>query len=347
MPCTLPPDVAGLDLPTANERYRHLSDWCLLDPPAPGASAPGLRARVEPYALTTPLYSDGALKLRTLWMPTGASATYADSDLLEMPAGTLITKTFSFAADLRAPTSNITFVETRILARTGAGWLAIPYTWRSDLSDADLNLAGDVVPQHFLDATGTAQDASYLIPGATQCGQCHHDVANQKTAPIGPRARALNRDYDYAKGTENVLVHLGKVGYLTGAPDPSSAPRLPTVSEPTSGTTEQRARAWLEANCAHCHSTAGLASNTGLDLWSSNSDPRKYGVCKPPVAAGPASAGRAYDVVPGKPDESILMFRIESVNPSLMMPPIGRSLVDTDGVALVRQWITELAGSCP
>ena len=66
-----------------------------------------------------------------------------------------------------------------------------------------------------------------------------------------------------------------------------------------------------------------------------------------PVAAGPAGGGRLYDVVPGKPDESILVFRIESTDASLMMPPLGRSLVDEEGVALVRAWVTAMPGSCP
>jgi hypothetical protein len=153
--------------------------------------------------------------------------------------------------------------------------------------------------------------------------------------------------YDYATGAENELAHLSRVGYLTGAPDPSGAPILPDASDSTAGTVEQRARAYLEANCAHCHSEAGLASNTGLFLTYAETDSRHLGTCKAPVAAGPASGGRAYDVVPGQPDASILVFRIESLDPSLMMPPLGRSLVDDAGVALVREWITQMPGSCP
>jgi hypothetical protein len=70
-------------------------------------------------------------------------------------------------------------------------------------------------------------------------------------------------------------------------------------------------------------------------------------VCKPPVAAGPATGGYLYDIVPGDPDHSILTHRIESTQPGILMPPLGRSVVDQAGVALVADWISGISGSCP
>ena len=46
-----------------------------------------------------------------------------------------------------------------------------------------------------------------------------------------------------------------------------------------------------------------------------------------------------YDLLPGRPDESILVYRIASTEPQVMMPELGRRLVHTEGVALVRAWI--------
>jgi hypothetical protein len=54
-------------------------------------------------------------------------------------------------------------------------------------------------------------------------------------------------------------------------------------------------------------------------------------VGKAPVAAGKGSGGLLYDIVPGKPDESILQFRIESVHPGIMMPELGRSITHKEG----------------
>jgi hypothetical protein len=105
---------------------------------------------------------------------------------------------------------------------------------------------------------------------------------------------------------------------------------------------DQRARAWLEINCAHCHRAEGPAKNSGLHLMADEKDRAKLGVGKAPVAAGKGSGGLLYDIVPGKPDESILQFRIESVHPGIMMPELGRTITHVEGVELVRKWISEM-----
>jgi hypothetical protein len=116
-------------------------------------------------------------------------------------------------------------------------------------------------------------------------------------------------------------------------------PRLAAVDDPASGTVTERARAWLESNCAHCHQAGGHAQSTGLYLMADITEPRTLGVCKLPIAAGTATGGRQYGIVPGQPDASILVYRIESTNPGEMMPELGRSLVHAEGVAVVREWI--------
>ncbi|MDZ4136378.1 MAG: hypothetical protein U1D06_12415 [Paracoccaceae bacterium] len=53
-------------------------------------------ARVTPYALNTPLWSDGAEKLRFIYLPEGTRLV-ADADgLLQFPVGAAIIKTFAF-----------------------------------------------------------------------------------------------------------------------------------------------------------------------------------------------------------------------------------------------------------
>src|SRR5262249_41500426 len=154
---------------------------------------------------------------------------------------------------------------------------------------------------------------------------------------IGIKARQLNGNYAYDSGSENQLAYLIRNNLLTGAPDPASASKLPVWDDPTTGTVEQRARAWLDVNCAHCHNGTGMASNTGLDLRYEQNVPGKIGVCRSPVAAGKGTGGRNYDVVPGQPDASVLVFRIESTTPKIMMPEEGRKLAFAEGIALVRQ----------
>ena len=112
--------------------------------------------------------------------------------------------------------------------------------------------------------------------------------------------------------------------------------------DPDSGTLEARARAWLEINCAHCHNPDGPARNSGLDLLASQRNPTAYGIYKSPVAAGRGSGGREFDIVPGQPDKSILVFRVDSTDAGIMMPELGKRLVHKEGLALVRQWIAAM-----
>ncbi len=109
-----------------------------------------------------------------------------------------------------------------------------------------------------------------------------------------------------------------------------------------SGSVDERARTWLDINCAHCHNLKGSGRTSGLDLRKEHRDRTRLGVYKHPVAAGQGTGDRLYGVVPGRPDESILVYRIESTHPGIMMPELGRGLVDIESVALIRQWILEM-----
>jgi hypothetical protein len=37
---------------------------------------------------------------------------------------------------------------------------------------------------------------------------------------------------------------------------------------------------------------------------------------------------------------------MESITPKVMMPELGRTMVHQEGVALIRQWIASMQGSC-
>jgi hypothetical protein len=112
----------------------------------------------------------------------------------------------------------------------------------------------------------------------------------------------------------------------------------------TSAPLAERARAYLDVNCAHCHNPAGPAHASGLDLRWSQTDPALWGVMKRPVAAGRGSAGFEFAIEPGHPERSILLHRMASTDPGVMMPELGRQLVDERAVALMRDWIAGMDG---
>lgn len=322
--------------------YDSLSQYCLL---GISDSKISLKTGVTPYDLNTPLFSDYATKARAVWLPAGTTATYDAANAFSFPTGALLIKSFGFKDDVRDEAGKVSWIETRLLIKTDGGWQGYTYVWNDARTEATLDFGGKVLSRSIVDDTGATQSLSYLVPSFNQCKQCHADK-DGTVALLGVKARNLNRDFAYAGGTENQLHAWARLGLLAGAPDAAAAPKLPTWNDPTTGSVSERARAYLEVNCAHCHSETGAARTTGLYLAASQTNPIAFGVCKSPVAAGEASGGLLYDVVPGNPDASILNHRLLATSPSVAMPQIGRSVVDAKGTGLVRAWISGLAGSC-
>ena len=177
----------------------------------------------------------------------------------------------------------------------------------------------------------------YSVPNMNQCKSCH--VKDNVQQPIGPKIRNLNIDFVYNQVSENQLHKWVKEGILDSFKDLSSLPRTVNYEDPHDGTLDHRARAWLDINCAHCHQRGGPAETSGLYLNLEEQDLAKLGVFKPPVAAGRGSGNRKYNIVPGRPEDSILEYRIASTDPGVMMPELNRKLVHHEGVKLIQEWI--------
>ncbi len=329
-----------------------LSEWGLLKPAAGGFT---LAQRVLPYDLNSPLFSDYALKFRTVYVPEGQRAAYQTKGVLEFPEGTILSKTFFFP---RKPGQNGTLsdfpspgeyqiVETRLLVHTSEGWVGLPYIWNAEGTEAILEITGGAVHVRSNDFSGNPLEMDYSVPDQGKCSGCHitGQFDAKKMVPIGPKIRQLNRSYPYADKTESQLSRWAKAGILGELPG-GDLPKNAAYQDPSSGTTDDRARAYLDANCAHCHSPAGPANQSGLWLDLDQTEPHRFGVCKAPTAAGKASAGLDFDIVPGRPDQSILLYRMKSVVPGERMPELARALVHREGVELVRAWIAGLKGTC-
>ncbi len=327
-----PVDVAllleAIPAPTL-DRYRLFAD----------ASAHVPNAGMTPYGVNTPLFSDYAEKFRYLYLPPGKAVAYRADGVLDIPLGAALVKTFAYPADFREPTAQVRFIETRLLIHKVSGWVALTYVWNAAQDQAVLNRAGAHIDVAFSDADGAAQRIDYHVPNVNQCKQCHS--SDNALIPIGPKARNLNGTYPYAEGAENQLAHWTRLGLLTGGPDPAMAPRLPRwddAGEPLAA----RARAYLDVNCAHCHNRAGLASNSGLYLGYDETNPSVLGINKRPVAAGIGSGGLSFSIAPGHPEQSILVFRMQSTDPGAMMPQIGRTMSDRQAVKLISDYIASM-----
>ncbi len=338
-----------------------LSDWGMMV--SDGRSLT-LSDGVLAYDLNTPLFSDYAHKQRTIWMPDGVTATYREGEVLDFPVGTVITKTFYYPRgeagdEVRMTTTqaegwrpdgldlaNIRLIETRILVHREAGWLALPYIWNTDQTEAVLQRAGDLQHLTLVSEDGSRQPLPYAVPNANQCAGCH--AVNNTTRliqPIGPAPRHINREFAYAGGSRNQLTALVEAGYLDRHPALDGAPQAAVYTDPGQSL-DDRARSYLDINCAHCHNPVGPADTSGLHLNADAPVGPNLGLCKLPIAAGGGTGGRRFGIQPGHPEESILVYRLEITDPGSLMPELGRSVRHEEGIALITDWIARMDAQC-
>jgi uncharacterized repeat protein (TIGR03806 family) len=292
---------------------------------------------VFPYEVNAPLFSDYAEKARFMYLPAGQSVRYDSVRAFEFPVGAVLLKNFYYLHDAAHPEAGRRILETRLLVRQEKGWKALEYIWNEAQTEATLEVAGATLPIRWRAADGHAQQLDYLAPNLNQCKGCHS--FDGQFTPIGTTARQLNR----GEGAENQLLTWQKAGRLV-LPDGfemATAPRL-TDYRQADAPTAPAARAYLDGNCAHCHNPHGPASTSGLFLEATETRPEHLGIGKPPVAAGRGSGGRKYSIVPGRPAESILVYRMEHDDPGIRMPEVGRQLPHREGLDLVKKWISEL-----
>lgn len=296
--------------------------------------------RVVPYELNSPLFSDYAKKSRFVWMPEGTSATYVENQVLDFPEGAVLIKTFYYDNDERNAEKGRRLIETRLLVKEQQEWAAHSYIWNEEQTEAYLEVVGAIKDVNWVDATGQAQMIDYIVPNKNQCKGCHYNKGVLE--PIGPKVRNLNKDFAYKDGTSNQLEKWTSLGYLKGYDVNTASPKLADYRNEISGSLHERAMAYLDINCGHCHNPNGPANTTGLNLVATAETNMALGIWKAPVAAGVGTGGFAYSIVPGKPEVSILPYRMSSTDPSAMMPELGRRMVHHDGVALIEEWIREM-----
>lgn len=296
---------AGVD-PHLDRAYPDkLAEWHLF---TGAASKLQPNTGVVPYEVNTPLFSDYAHKRRTVWMPPGSSAQYTAKGALAFPVGTILSKTFSFPQ--RDGLERL--VETRLIVHQRSGWVALEYVWNEQQTEAVLDTAplpvrvkwGDDAGEHVTD---------YTIPNVNQCSLCH-DGGSEGAAPLGVTARNLNRTVAYAGSRANQLAEWTQIGYLKGTP--AAPPRLSVWNEPSTGSLDERARAYLDVNCATCHRPGTRAGKSGLYLGLPDEGGSRVNSCQ----------------------ASDILARMKSLDPDKGMPNLGHDVVHRGGLALIREW---------
>jgi uncharacterized repeat protein (TIGR03806 family) len=328
----------------AGQPWETLEEWHLF------ADAPAQKParRVIPYDVISPLYADDANKHRFLYVPDGKRIDYQSTRVWRFPQGSILVKTFAYPRDARDPAKGERLLETRLLLLGLEGWTAETYVWDEAQTRAVRTSEGTTLDVSWIDQSGNTRTHPYAVPTTEQCSECHGTGPQQDT--LGGRTRQLDRDFDFGRGAENQIDYLARQGFLDGAPPPA-AQRQRLVDPFGSAALADRVRSYLDANCAHCHTLGSGATESGLFLSWEETDSASgsvWGVCKTPIATRAEPCGLTYDIVPGSPEQSILICRMESRQKDVQMPEVGSLRVDTRGVELMREWIAGLTpAGCP
>ncbi|TXE15575.1 hypothetical protein ES692_16135 [Psychroserpens burtonensis] len=267
------------------------------------------------YTLNSTLFSDYAYKQRFIVLPDGEKMTYNGDGLPLFPDNSLISKTFYYNNNETDLSLGKHIIETRILIKIDGLWQTGDYKWNAAQTEAFLNPDSSIVPVTWIGADGETNSINYQIPSDNQCFTCHR--SNEVKRPIGPRLRTLNFNVDGV----NQLQSLIDSELLDGLTNPSEVTILPKWDD-TNYSLEERARAYFDINCAHCHTDGGYCETQSilrLDYENSLTD------------------SKIQD------RKSSIIFRVASdFQPGLTMPWIGTTILHDEGVALISEYLNTL-----
>jgi uncharacterized repeat protein (TIGR03806 family) len=264
------------------------------------------------YELSTGLFTDYAEKQRLIKVPVGFKLTAINDELPDFPDGTILVKTFYYFNDKRDATKGKKIIETRLLIKSNSKWSAGTYKWNEAQTEALLITSGNDTPVSWTDNDGISKRIAYHIPANNECATCHN--SNNSIIPIGPKLRNLNMDVIRNGSSLNQLNYLQQEGILNNV-SPTSFSKMPDWKN-TALPLQDRARAYLDVNCAHCHNDKGFCQNVNLYLG--------YGV--PFNETNIRSKGK----------------RISNFMSKKRMPLIGTTVMDEEGLNLIKAYIKNL-----
>tara|TARA_Y100000766_G_scaffold63735_1_gene53053 strand:+ start:4691 stop:5728 length:1038 start_codon:yes stop_codon:yes gene_type:complete len=312
---------------------KKLSEFLFFQDPSAQIPSEG----VIPYELISSLFSDYSYKQRWVYVPMGKKANFVKDEVFDFPIGSALIKTFYYPVDERDATLGKRLMETRLLLRKSDGWDAVSYAWNETQDEAFIKKAGKTILNDWIDFNGKNRSVRYRVPNKNQCKECH--AKNDLITPIGPKARNLDKVFDYPNESINQLTKWMKVEYIDKI---DVELNVPVNWEDEHLSLDARVKSYLDINCGHCHSSTGNANSTGLYLDLTENRPVHRGIFKKPVATGRGSGGHQYSISPGNSEESIMLYRMISIDPGVMMPESGRSLSHNEAIDMIREWIDKM-----
>ena len=321
--------------------YNKLSDYNFFEG-ALNAIQPGYG--VLPYKPISSLFTDYALKERFVWVPVGETARFVqDNKSLDFPVGSALIKMFYYNNVL--PTNTTRIIETRVMVKTQNGWDFAEYVWNDAQTEAFLETTedGGYTEVNWL-KDGQERFVNYRIPAKQQCVICHTN--DFETLPLGIKPQNINSMLSYDDGSNNQLQKLIDFGYLEDALPES----ILTVVDwkDASKSLEQRAKSYLDINCANCHIDGGQGDYRVIRLGYSDTvnNDENAGVCVDADTPIPGLMGQKH-IAPGDPENSIIYYRMSVTGDQpYKMPQFGQSLVHTEALVVLEEWINSINQTC-
>jgi uncharacterized repeat protein (TIGR03806 family) len=319
--------VQGQPLPLQLSQTGAFGDLATLTP----------QAGIVPYELNLPFWSDHAHKSRWFSIPdVNDTMTFSAAGNWQFPAGTVWIKHFELELTEGDPESRRR-LETRFLVRNDDGVHGFTYRWNEAETDASL------VAEAGQDETITIRHAGGAVlreqvwryPSRSECLQCHTSAGG---FAAGFNTVQLNRPHNYGTGSANQIAALSQVGYF--AEPVANVATLPKLSRPdeTSISLERRVRSYLQANCVACHQPGGSAQgNWDARIATATDEANLINALLVNDQGDPANRVLA----PGDVAHSELLRRI-GLRGAGQMPPVGSTIADPAGVALIAEWINAL-----
>jgi len=289
---------------------------------------------VMPFLVNAPLWSDDAKKTRFFVLPEGY-IQFHPTDPWSFPVGTVTVKHFELELVQGQP-SSARRLETRVFVHQRTGWAGYTYRWNAQQTDADLLATGLSEVFTVRDRSGNNRQQTWSYPSRSDCLQCHTQAANWV---LGLRTLQVNRAADAGGQLVEQLDNWNAMRLFDQVLQGAAAyPRLVDprdLGQPL----RERARSYLDANCANCHRPGG-AMNGDVDLRFLTADPGMNVIDVRPTR-GDLGLPDAYRIKRRVPGSSVLFERMQRLD-GIRMPRLGSSVLDADALALLQAWIGTL-----
>ena len=247
--------------------------------------------------------------------------------------GTALVKHF----ELQTAPGKFRRLETRVLFHHSNGWFGYTYRWNDIQTDADLVREAHIqdIPIDFSEVGEPRKTQTWYYPSSFDCHRCHTQVSGRV---LGLQTLQMNHSFNYSGFRENQLDAMNRIGLFTSDIGSSGEYETYPSLQDNKASLSSRARAYLAANCSHCHRSSG-PTPVSIDL--------QFGIplnSTKIVGQLPQSGNLGVNnliVAPARKESSTLWLRMNTTS-HFRMPPLATNELDKQAIEVIGDWIDSM-----